>query len=60
MVNCTAEHHFSAILVRFEDGKTLLIQGDTDQEAFLNDCGVTDIDDVERCSSEYYDYAEHE
>lgn len=60
MIKCTAEHHYSAILVKFDDGKSLLIQGDIDQEAFLNDCGVTDVDDVECCSSEYYDFAEFE
>ena len=58
MIKCTAKYHYCAILVTFDDGKTLLIQPDYDQEAFLSDCGVTDVDDVECCPSEYYDFAE--
>ena len=61
-VNCTVEYHYSAVLVKFEDGKSLLIQVDTDQEAFAQDCG-TEIDcitEIESCPVEYYDIAEDE
>jgi L-asparaginase II len=62
MVNCTVEYHFSAVLVRFEDGKSLLIQVDTDQEAFAHSCGteLSCITEIESCPSDYYDIAEEE
>jgi len=62
MVKCTVEHHFSAVIVRFTDGKSLLIQGGDDQEAFAQDCGteLSCITDIERCAAEYYDFAEFE
>ncbi len=60
MVKCEAEHHYSAILVTFDDGVTLLIQPDYDQEAFLADCNVKDVDDVEYCPDEYYELGEYD
>lgn len=58
MVKCSVELHYSAYLVSFDDGKTLLIQGDSDQQSFLESCGVEDYQDVEECPEEYYDMAE--
>lgn len=62
MVNCTVTYHYSAVLVEFEDGKTLLLQSQDDQEAFAQDCGfeVGYIDEIEECPEEYYDVAEYE
>lgn len=40
MTKCTVEHHHSAILVKFEDGKSYLIQVDYDQTQFAVDCGM--------------------
>ena len=37
MIKCTAEDHYTALLVSFEDGKTLLIQPDFAQQAFIKD-----------------------
>ena len=59
MVKCEAKHHYSAILVTFADRKTLLIQPDYDQEAFLADCGVDNVDDVEYCPEEYWEMGEY-
>ena len=58
MIKCTVEDHYTALLVSFEDGKTLLIQPDLDQYAFIQDCGVDDWQDIEECPDEYYDMAE--
>ena len=62
MVNCTVEYHYSAVLVEFDDGKTLLIQEQADQEEFAQNCGteVSCITEIESCPEEYYDIAEHE
>lgn len=62
MIQCTVEHHHSAVLVTFEDGKTLLLQAQADQEEFAQNCGteVSCIDEIEECSEEYYDLAEIE
>ena len=62
MVNCTVEYHHSAVLVEFDDGKTLLLQSQDDQEEFAQNCGyeVDCIDEIEECPEEYYDVAEHE
>jgi hypothetical protein len=40
MVNCTIEHHYSSIIVHFDDGKSTLIQSDYDQAAFAVNCGL--------------------
>ena len=60
MVNCTVEYHYSAVLVMFEDGKTLLVQEQSDQEEFAQNCGteVSCITEIEECTPEYYDIAE--
>jgi hypothetical protein len=59
---CTVEYHFSAVIVRFKDGKSLLLQSDIDQEEFAQNCGeeVSNIDEIEECPAEYYDVAEFE
>ena len=60
MVKCTVEYHYSAVLVTFEDGKTLLIQADYDQEEFAHNCGTEPscITEIEECPEEYYNVAE--
>ena len=40
MVKCKVSYHYSALLIEFEDGKSLLLQPDTDQSAFAVDCGL--------------------
>jgi hypothetical protein len=40
MENCSVEWHHSAVLVTFEDGKTLLLQSDWDYIAFAYACGA--------------------
>lgn len=59
-VKCTVEYHHTAYLVKFEDGKSLLLQVDIDQEAFAQDCGYewSEIEDIIECPEEYYDVAE--
>ena len=67
MIKCEVEYHYSALLVKFEDGKSLLIQADYDQYQFVQDCGVRNcsmdsstwsIENIEECMEEYYDIAE--
>lgn len=61
-IPCTVEYHYSAVLVKFRDGKSLLLQSDIDQEEFAQNCGyeVGVIDEIEECPEEYYDVAEFE
>jgi len=40
MVPCTVEGHYSAWLVTFDNGATLLLQSDYDQAAFAVACGA--------------------
>ena len=40
MVACSVESHYSAWLVTFDDGSTLLLQSDFDQAAFAVHCGA--------------------
>jgi len=66
MIKCTVEYHYSALLVKFEDGKSLLIQVDYDQHQFVQDCGISCsfdssewmIETIEECPEEYYDVAD--
>ena len=62
MIKCTVKNHYTALLVTFEDKKTLLIQPDYEQLSFAIDCGFidkgADFTDIEECPDEYYDMAE--
>jgi len=40
MVRCTVEGHYSAWLVTFDNGASLLLQSDYDQAAFAVGCGA--------------------
>lgn len=40
MVSCTVETHFTAWLVTFDGGESLLLQSDFDQAAFAVNCGA--------------------
>ena len=40
MIPCKVEYHHTAIIVRFNDGKSLLIQNENDQCAFAVDSGL--------------------
>lgn len=71
MIPCTVKEHYTALLVEFEDGKSLLIQSDyeqadfayacglfTDMEEWLDNFGNYDFTDITECPEEYYDLAE--
>ena len=70
MTTCKVENHYSAMLVTFEDGTDLLLQGDSEQHGFAQDCGLMPLDsqiedmanydltDIEECPEVYYDLGE--
>ena len=72
MIPCTVKEHHTAILIEFEDGKTLLIQNDYEQSDFAYACGLFDknmgnwldcfgqydFTYITECPEEYYDLAE--
>lgn len=73
MIPCTVKEHHTALLVEFDDGKSLLIQSDYEQADFAFSCGLFkndsmenwldnfgqyDLTDITECPEEYYDLAE--
>lgn len=45
MISCEVEYHHTAYIVRFEDGKSLLLQSDWDQASFAVSCGLVQAPD---------------
>lgn len=58
MIKCTVKDHYTALLVEFEEGKSLLIQDDMEQSDFVTDCGKNDWQDIESCPEVYHGLAE--
>ncbi|GAI79550.1 unnamed protein product, partial [marine sediment metagenome] len=44
MIKCDVTYHHTAIIVRFDDGKSLLLQSDNDQASFAVQCGLIKAD----------------
>ncbi len=45
MIKCTVIAHHGAYIVKFEDGKSILLQSDYDQAQFAADCGAVKCPD---------------
>ena len=46
-VPCTVEWHHSALLVWFDDGRSLLLQQDVEQAEFCYSCGLFELEENE-------------
>ena len=73
MTQCLVEQYGPCLLVTFNDGKTLLLQSDTDQAAFAFSCGLIpdgsplsqewidcDPTNITSCPDDYYSIARYD